>query len=282
MKTTIALCSAVALGLSMTVSAQVTAPQPSPLAKVEQKVGLTDVTINYSRPNKKGRTIFGDLVPYNEVWRTGANENTKITLSDVAIFGKDTLKAGTYAIFTKPGKDSWDVYFYTDYSNWGTPEKWDDAKVAVKVSVKPTAIGETAESFTIGVDDVDVNGAKLNISWDKTRISVPFAVASDAKVMASIKKTMAGPSANDYNSAANYYLTTKKDLKQALDWSNKAVEMRPEAYWMMRTKSLIQAELGDKAGAIATAKLGVVAAEKGENPDYVKMFNTSIADWSKK
>lgn len=279
---TIAICTALTLGLTWSAQAQVSAPQPSPLAKIEQKVGLTDVTVNYSRPAKKGRAIFGDLVPFNELWRTGANENTKITFSDVAIFGKDTLKAGTYALFTKPGKENWEVIFYTDYSNWGTPDKFDEAKVAKRLSIKPAMVNDAVEFFTISIDDMESNGAKLNLTWDKTRVSVPFNVNTEAKVLASIKKTMAGPSANDYNNAASYYLSSKKDMKQALEWSNKAVELRPEAYWMLRTKSLIQAEMGDKTGALATAKLGVVAAEKGENPDYVKMFNASIAEWSKK
>lgn len=279
MKKTIILTAII--GLSGIATAQLVTPQPSPLAKIEQKAGLTDITVQYSRPSKKGRVVFGDLVPYDQLWRTGANENTKITTSDVLIFGKDTLKAGTYALFTKPGKESWEVIFYTDFSNWGTPEKFDEKLVAVRIKAKPATLGNVVESFTIGIDNVETSSASLVISWDKTQVAVPFTLATDGKVMANIKKTMAGPSANDYNSSANYYLTSKKDMKQALEWSTKAVSMRPDAYWMLRTKSLIQAELGDKAGAIESAKAGIPLAEKGENPDYVKMFKDSIAEWSK-
>lgn len=275
------LLTATAIGMQFTASAQVAAPQASPVAKVEQKVGLTDVTVQYSRPSKRNRVIFGDVVPFNEIWRTGANENTKITFSDIAVFGKDTLKPGTYALYTKPGKDSWEVIFYNDFSNWGTPETWDETKVALRVTAKTKQLGDAMETFTISVDPVETTGGNISLTWDKTQVVVPFTLTTDAKVMASIKKAMAGPSGNDYYSAANYYLTTKKDMNQALEWINKAVDMRPEAYWMQRTKSLIQAELGDKKGAIETAKKGVVAAEKGENPDYVKMFNTSITEWSK-
>ena len=275
------LLTAAAIGIQFTASAQVSAPQASPFAKVEQKVGLTDVTVLYSRPSKRDRVVFGEVVPFDQVWRTGANENTKITFSDATVYGKDTLPAGTYALYTKPGKDSWDVIFYKDYSNWGTPETWDDSKVALKVSAPVRRLTDGYETFTIAVNPMETAGGNLTLSWDKTQVVVPFAVPTEAKVMASIKKVMAGPSGNDYYSAANYYLTTKKDMKQALEWINKAVEMRPEAYWMLRTKSLIQVELGDKKGAIETAKKGVVVAEKGENPEYVKIFNNSVTEWSK-
>lgn len=257
------------------------APQASPASKMEQRVGLTDLTITYSRPGKKGREIFGDVVPYDQIWRTGANENTKFTCSDAVIFGKDTLKAGTYALFTKPGKESWEIYFYTETNNWGTPEEWSDAKVALKTSVAVSHVKEVTENFTISVDAMDNNGAVLVFTWDKTTVRVPFQVPTDAKVMANIKKTLAGPSANDYNSAALYYYNAKRDLNQALEWSTKACEMRPDAYWMFRTKSLIQAELGDKVGAIQTAQAGLALAEKGKNADYVKQFNESISTWSK-
>ena len=116
-------------------NAQITAPKASPLAKTEQKVGLTDITIQYSRPGKKDRVVFGDVVPFGEIWRLGANENTKITASDELIFGKDTLKAGTYAIYAKPSTDKWEIFFYTETTNWGTPENWDEKKVALKTII---------------------------------------------------------------------------------------------------------------------------------------------------
>ncbi len=269
------------IGVSSVAQAQL-APQPSPASKLEQKVGLTDVTIQYSRPSKKGRTVFGDLVPFGEVWRTGANENTRLTNSDALIFGKDSLKPGTYAVYTKPGKDSWDLIFYTDTDNWGTPEKWDDKKVALKVSAKPTALKDAVETFTISIDGLEsVNGGTLTLKWDQTAVAFPFAVPTDAKVMANINKMMAGPSANDYFGAANYYLENKKDLKKALDWATRATELNPEAFWIFRTKSLIQAELGDKKGAIESAKRGLELAEKSKYDNYVKLFRDSLKEWSK-
>lgn len=270
-----------AIGFSTLSNAQLT-PQPSPLGKLEQKVGLTDLTIEYSRPSKKNRVVFGDVVPFGEVWRTGANENTKFTNSDVLIFGKDSLKPGTYALYTKPTKESWDLIFYTDTENWGTPEKWDDKKVALKVSSKATALKDVVETFTISIDGLEsVNGATLTLKWDQTAVAFPFAVPTDAKVMANINKTLAGPSANDYFGAASYYYESKKDLKKALEWVTKAADMSPDAFWILRTKSLIQAELGDKKGAIESAKKGLALSEKTKYDNYTKMFNESLKEWSK-
>jgi len=130
------LLSLFVVALSTNITAQLKTPAPSPSSKIEQKVGLTDVTVEYSRPSMKGRAVFGNLVPYGKLWRTGANQNTKVTFSDdVTIDGK-TLKKGTYAVYTKPGKDAWEVLFYSDTNNWGTPQNWDDAKVAVSTTAK--------------------------------------------------------------------------------------------------------------------------------------------------
>jgi hypothetical protein len=268
--------------LAINLNAQITTPKASPLAKIEQKVGLADITISYSRPGKKDRIVFGDVVPFGEIWRFGANENTKITSSESLIFGKDTLKAGTYAIFTKPTKDSWEVYFYTETTNWGTPEKWDDNKVALKLKTPVTNLNDVVENLTISFDNLQNSGATLQFSWDKTRINLPFALNTKDKVLASIKKTMDGPTANDYHQSANYYFQEKLDLKQALIWSSKAVELRPEAYWMSRLKAQLQAANGDYKGAIETAKISITAAEKDGDQNYVKMNKTSIEEWSKK
>jgi hypothetical protein len=263
-------------------NAQITTPKASPLAKIEQKVGLADITISYSRPGKKDRVIFGEVVPYGEIWRFGANENTKITSSDALIFGKDTLKAGTYALFTKPNKDNWEVYFYTETTNWGTPEKWDDQKVALKMTAPVVALNDVVENLTISIDNFHNAGATIQFSWDKTRINIPFTLNTKDKVLASIKKTMDGPTAGDYYSAASYYFQEKLDMKQALTWCTKAVEMRPEAYWMSRLMAQLQAANGDYKGAIETAKKSIAAAEKDGDNNYVRMNKASIDEWSKK
>lgn len=263
-------------------NAQVKTPQPSPLSKLEQKVGLTDVTIEYSRPAVKGRKIFGDLVPFGKMWRTGANANTKVTFSDDVKIGDANVKAGTYAIFTIPNEKSWDILVYADASNWGTPEKWDDSKVAAKVSAEVYAMPMSVQSFTITVDDVTNNTAVIGMIWENVYVALPFTVPTAMKVSASIDETMKGdPKAGDYYSAAVYYLQEKKDMKKAMMWIDKAVELTSDnpRFWYMRQQSLIHAEAGDKAGAIAAAKKSLAGAEAAGNADYVKMNKDSLKEW---
>jgi len=268
---------------TLAMQAQVKTPQASPSTKIEQVVGLTDVEIDYSRPSTKGRTVYGELVPYGKLWRTGANANTTITFSeDVTIDGK-TLKKGKYALYTLPKADSWDVIFYADTDNWGLPENWDDAKVALRTTAKPETLNRKVETFTIAVNNVENDSAFLELSWEKTIVAVKFEVPTQKAAMKSIEKTLAGPSSADFFSSAQYFYQSNGDLNKALTWVNKAVEMEKEApFWYLRLKSLIQAKKGDKMGAVETAKLSLAAAEKAKNMDYVKMNKDSIAEWSKK
>jgi len=272
----------VLVGIISTTNAQIKTPQPSPSSKIEQVVGLTDVTLEYSRPAMRGRTIFGDLVPYGEVWRTGANANTKITFSDNVTIDGQELKKGTYAIYTIPNEKTWDVLFYSDATNWGNPQKWDDTKVAAKTTVEVSPMDVKIESFTISFDDLTSGSGVIGILWENVYVGVKFEVPTDKTTLKSIETVMAGPSKNDYFQAATYYHTEGKDLKQALAWIKKATEGTDPAFWYLRRMSLIQADMGDKVGAIATAKLSMAGAEKANNADYVKMNKESIAEWQKK
>jgi len=265
----------------LTTNAQIKTPAPSPFTKIEQTVGLTEVTLEHSRPAMRGRTIFGDLVPFDKIWRTGANSRTKITFGDDVTIDGDTLKKGTYAIFTKPNTESWDVYFYTDYKGGGTPQNWDDNKVALKTNAKTESLSMDIQSFTMGFDDVTANSAVLGMLWENTYVGVKFNVPTDAIAQKSIDAVMGGPTANDYFGAASYYRNNGKDLKQALTWITKATELRKEAFWMMREKSLILAEMGNKKGAIEAAKSSLEEATKQKNNAYIKMNTESIAEWSK-
>ncbi len=265
----------------ISANAQIKTPAPSPFSKVEQVVGLTDVTLEYSRPAMRERTIFGNLVPFDKVWRTGANARTKITFSDDVTIAGDTLKKGTYAIFTKPAADSWEVYFYTDYAGGGAPRNWDDSKVALKTTAKTESMPMPVQSFTMSFDDLNETSGVIGMLWENTYVGVKFNVPTDAITSKSIESVMSGPSANDYNNAASYYRKNSKDLKQALIWSTKATELNKNAYWMMREKSLIHAAMGDKKGAIEAAKKSMEVAEKAGNADYVKMNKESIAEWLK-
>lgn len=273
------LCLAV-IGMSFSVNAQIETPQPSPFSKMEQKVGLTDVTLEYSRPNMRGRTVFGDLIPYGEVWRLGANQNTKIMFStDVTVGGKN-LKAGTYAMYAVPNEKSWDVIFYTDSNNWGTPQKWDESKVAAKVSAETYPLPMQIETFTMSFDDLSSVGATLGMMWSDVYVGVKIDVPSDKMVSASIDKIMKGPGAGDYYAAAVYYLQEGKDMKQAKEWIDKAMSMTPKPmFYQLRQQSLIYAKAGDKKGAIEIAKKSLAASEAAGNMDYVKMNKDSLKEW---
>ena len=273
------LFSVVAL-LSFTLSAQIETPQPSPAAKVWQTVGLTEVTVDYSRPSMRGRTIYGDLVPYNKLWRTGANAYTKITFDKDVTIGESAVKAGTYSIFSKPGESNWEVFFYTDTQGGGTPREWDDAKVVAKATVPVYKMEMPVETFTITIDDVTSNGANLGFIWENVYVGVPFGVGTDAEVVKGIEKVMAGPSAGDYYQAAVYYASEGKDIGKAKEWMDKAMAMTEKpAFWQLRQQSLIQAKAGDKKGAIATAKKSLAGAEAAGNADYVKMNKDSLKEW---
>ena len=263
--------------------AQVLTPQPSPKCTLNQMVGLTDVEIEYSRPATKGRNIFGDLVPFGKVWRTGANSNTTISFSeDVVIDGKP-LKKGKYALFTLPKVESWEVIFYSKTDNWGNPEVWNEADVALRASVVPEMLNRNIESLTIDISNLDNNFAYLNIAWEKTLVSLKFEVPTQKMAMASIDKVLAGPSAGDYFSAAQFYLQSNGDLTKALTYVNKALELNKQnPFWYTKLKSLIQAKLGDKKGAIETAKISLAAAKIAKNNDYIKMNEDNILEWSKK
>jgi tetratricopeptide (TPR) repeat protein len=272
-----------ALAFITVAQAQVRTPQASPKSTVKQTVGLTEVEIEYSRPGIKGRTIFGDLVPFGRMWRTGANANTTVSFSEDVTIDNKTLKKGKYAIFTTPKAELWDVVFYTDTNNWGLPEPWQEDKVALRTSVKPEMLNRHVESFTVGISNLENNSANLEIVWEKTLIPIKFEVPTHKMAMASIDKVLAGPSAADYFAAAQYYFQSNGDMNKALTYVNKALELNADKpFWYSRQKSLIQAKLGDKKGAIETAKISMAAAQTANNADYVKMNQDSINEWSKK
>lgn len=274
------LCLIALIAISLNVNAQIDTPAPSPTSKIEQKVGLSDVTLEYSRPSMRGRSVFGNLVPYGSLWRLGANANTKITFSDDVTVGGNTLKAGTYAIFATPNQTTWDVVFYSDASNWGTPQNWDESKVAAKVTVPVNTLPFEIETFTMAFDNLTSGSAFLGMFWENVYVGVEFKVPTDAKVSAAIEKTMKGPNANDYYASAVYYLSEGKDINQAKAWMDKAMSMTDKpAYWQLRQQSLIYAKTGDKKGAIEIAKKSLAGATEAGNKDYVKLNMDSLKEW---
>ncbi|MBA6152433.1 DUF2911 domain-containing protein [Gelidibacter maritimus] len=271
------------LGMTFSLNAQIQTPQPSPFSKIEQKVGMTDVTLEYSRPNVRSRTVFGDLVPYGKVWRLGANENTKITFStDVSVQGKD-LKAGTYALFAIPNENNWDIVFYSSAQNWGAPQVLDESKIVAKVKAETYPLPIDIETFTMGFDDLSSTGATLGMMWANVYAGVKFEVPTDKIVAASIDRVMNGPKAGDYYAAAVYYFQEGKDINQAKTWIDKAMSMMPNpAFYQLRQQSLIYAKAGDKKGAIELAKKSLKASEEAGNPDYIKMNKDSLKEWGAK
>jgi len=265
--------------LGTTVNGQLRTPEASPFSKVEQKVGLTDVALEYSRPGMKGRTIFGGLVPYGKIWRTGANANTKISFSTAVVIDGKKLKKGSYAIYTIPHKDFWDIVFYNELDK-GIRYKLDDAKIALKTTAKVSSVPMKTETFTITFDHLTNDSAVLGMLWENTHVGVTFKTPTDEIVTKGINEIMSGPSASDYYQSAVYYFQTGKDLKKAKEWIDKAMDMMEQpGFWHLRQKSLIYAAAGDKQGAIAAAKASLAGAEKYGNEDYIRMNRASLKEW---
>ncbi len=272
---------ALIISASFAVNAQIETPAPSPFQKIEQKVGLTDVTLEYSRPGVKDRKIFGGLVPYGELWRTGANKNSIITFSEEVVIAGNKVKAGSYAIFVTPNESSWEVNFYSDTENWGTPKKWDSGKVAAKVNAKSESIPMKIESFTMSFDDLTNGSVMLGIMWENVYVGVKIDVPTTETVTKNITRVMNGPGSNDYYASARFYLEEGKDINQAVTWIDKAIEMTKDdpKFWMLRQQSLIHAKAGKTKTAIKAAKASLAAAQKAGNNDYVKLNRDSLKEW---
>ena len=266
------------------LSAQIKTPQPSPTGKISQEVGLSKVEVEYSRPGAKGRKVFGELVPFGELWRTGANASTKVTFGEDVKVGETSLPKGTYALYTVPNTTQWEVVFYKDVTLWGAPAPADykTENIAASIKVPSMTIRDMVETFTIEISNLKNNGANLDIIWENTKVSVPFTLDTDSKVMADIKAQMEGPNAGTYYSAARYYYEEKKDLKQALSWVDQSLTKGGDKFWILRLKANIQADMGNYKDAIATAEKSTELAKKEGNMDYQRMNAKSIEEWKSK
>lgn len=259
---------------------QLKVPAPSPLQTLKQAFALSEITIEYSRPSVKGRTIYGDVVPFGKVWRTGANSSTKITFGeDVKVEGKD-VAAGTYAIYSIPNKDSWEIMLYKDLTLGGNVAEYKAENEVVKVKVTPTALSNKVETFSINVADITANTCAIELIWDKTRIAFNVTAEIESKIMKNIETTM-NKDSRPYFQAANYYYENNKDLAKALEWVNKAVEQNPKAYWVVLLKAKIQLKSKDNKGAIATAEQAMALAKEAQDDAYVKMAEKLIAEAKK-
>ncbi|MGN0020199.1 MAG: DUF2911 domain-containing protein [Sphingobacterium hotanense] len=259
--------------------AQIKLPPASSTQFILQDLGISQVSVVYQRPNMKGRTIFGDLVPYNQIWRTGANNATNITFqSDVKIEGQN-LEAGTYALFTIPGKEEWTIIFNKNAKQWGA-YTYDKADDVLRVKVKPRALTNPIETFTIAFEEVNDQNLKACLLWEKTKVSFLIEVDQKAEILASIDEAMQGEK-KPYFQAAQYYYTHGLDIKKAAEWMVEADKGNTKAPHIKYWKSLILAKAGDKKGAIKAAEEGLKMAKSQNNGEYVKL-NTQALEAAKK
>ena len=259
---------------------QLELPQASPRGKVEQKVGLMTVSASYSRPGIKGRKIFGGLVPFGEEWRTGANDRTTLTFSDSVKLEGHEVPPGTYALFTIPGEDEWTMIINKSATGGIKRDPKDDL---VSFKVKPVHTATPVETFTIDISDVATNAANLELAWENTVVKFRMEFDVDGRVEAAIHKAMENPlagAATLYFQSASYYFTSKKDMKTALEWVNKSIEINSKPFTVWRLKSQIQAELKDYKGAIASAQTSLSKAKEAGNKEFIKFNEDAIAEWS--
>ena len=265
---------------------QINTPRVSPASKVEQMVGLTEIEIEYSRPSMRGREVFGNLVPFGKVWRTGADNSTKISFdTDVIISGK-TIQSGTYSIFSIPNKESWEIILYSDVELWGVPRDWSENKIVFSsmFDVKKLKKSNTVETFTISFNDLTNNDVNISISWENTSVDIKIEVPTRTMVEKDISNVLNdNPKASDYYAAAVFYRQENVNLSQALIWMNKAIEMfENPRFYHYRQQSLLMAANNKFSEAIDAANKSLNDAIKADNQGYVKMNRQSISEWSKK
>jgi hypothetical protein len=254
---------------------QLNTPQPSPNSSVKQSFALSNIEISYSRPGVRGRKIFGDLVPYGKVWRTGANNATTVTFGEEVTVGNTKVPAGKYGLLTIPDASSWTIIL-SKQTNVTSPSdyKQDQDVVRVKADVIPMPF--SIETFTISVDYVKANSCVIGILWDNVYVGLPVKADVDGRVMKQINDAMEKDN-RPYFASAMYYMDNGKDLNKALEWLNKAEAQNPDAFWVVHQKANCLAKLGKKQEAIAAATKSKEIAQKAGSSDYVALNEKLIA-----
>lgn len=256
--------------------AQIKLPPASSSQTVVQSLGISKATLTYHRPNMNGRKIFGDLVPYGEVWRTGANNVSVLTLETPVVIAGYELEPGSYGIFTIPRPEEWTVIISSNSQQWGA-YSYKQEEDLFRFNVTPQKLNHAVETFTMGFADVTPNSAELTISWENTMISMSINFDQDEAIMASIDEAMSASGNRPYFQAAQYYYNHDKDLDKALEWVNIAVDNSPEAGHILLLKGRIQLRAGDLQGAQETAQKGIELATKNNNSEYVRL-NTQLLE----
>ncbi|OJJ17126.1 hypothetical protein BKI52_30915 [marine bacterium AO1-C] len=261
--------------------AQIKVPAASPTVTLVQEIGLTKVELKYSRPGMKGRKIFGALVPYGKVWRTGANDNTRLIFSEEVTIGGKQISKGVYALHTIPGPQAWTIILN---KKQGFGNDYDASQDVHRFKVQARRTGLAYETFTIDFANFDKASADLRIFWENTMVSFKITTNVDKKVMGQINRMMDNPErslAGAYFTSARYYLETGRDLNKAYGWIKKATQLRPKAYWMWHVQAKIEGKMKKYKAAIATAQQSIKVAKERKNPDYVRLNEELIAKLKK-
>jgi len=273
MKTLLILFTAILCPL-LCLSQTLKTPTLSPFSKISQEIGLTEVNLEYSRPSAKGREVFGSLVPYDQVWRTGANASTKITLSEPAMLGGKAIQEGTYALYTIPGKNTWTIIIHANTELRSLAgDAYDPANDVLRFDVKPQQINHYAETFTIQFTELGSASCHLQLVWANTLVNIPIEVEVDKQIeqqVADFKKDPDNVPDRSYFEAAQYYLNNDKDLAEALVLINTALDKSPENFRYGLLKAKIQDKSGDRAAALATIDQAHLWAEAAQNANYME------------
>lgn len=270
---------AIAVSALLMAEAQLKTPAPSPTQTIKQDFGLSSVELSYSRPGMKGRKIFGDLVPFGKVWRTGANSATTITFGDDVMIGDKKVPAGKYGLLTMPEKKEWTIII-TKQLDVTSPAAYKPEMDVARIMVAPMNMKDEMESFTMQFADVKSTSCALHVMWEKTAVAIPITTDVETKVMAQIDQLM-NKDNRPYFNAAMYYMDNGKDLSQALAWFDKGIEGNPTAFWMHHQRANCLAKLDRKDEAKAAAEKSKTLAAEAKNDDYVKLNEKLLAELNK-
>jgi hypothetical protein len=264
-----ALAAGLLTAVLFTDAQQLRTPQPSTTTLVKQDFGLGAIELSYSRPNMKGRKIFGDLVPFDKVWRTGANQATTLTFSDDVTIGGVAIKPGKYGLLTIPGAKEWTIII-TKQTDVTSPAAYKQEMDVVRLKAATMPLPWNIETFGIGFDNVKDNSIDVVMMWEKTFVMFHITTDVDSKVMKQIENNIIKDS-RPYFNAAVYYLENGKDVNQAVVWLDKAIEQNPKAFWVYYQKARALAKLGKKADAMTVSQKSMELAKEAKNDDYVAL-----------
>ena len=276
-KSYLLLASLLIASISYSTAQQIEMPQASPASSIAQKIGLTDVKVEYSRPSTKGRKIFGELVPFGSVWRTGANAATIITFSTDVMIEGNSVPEGSYALYSIPGKNEWTIILSKNTKLWGAVG-YNQEDDLLRFKVKPGKTGQKYETMEINFVDMTDTGATIAMKWENTRVKFRIETEVDSIVMAEIKALVIDQEAENPGllyQAANYYFTNNKDMNQAFEWITKSVSQDPK-YWTMHLRAKIELAMGMKTEALESANKSKSMAQEAKNPDYVGLNDRLI------